>query len=149
MSAPPRTAVVSGASSGIGAATAIEMGRQGWQVAIGARRADRLEETAKRLEAAGGRAFVHPLDVTQPESVDAFCSAVERALGPVDLLVNNAGQNLPVLIHEATEEELRSDLEVNLLGAMWMTRRLLPTICLLYTSPSPRDATLSRMPSSA
>ncbi len=126
MSDSPRTAVVTGASSGIGAATAIEMGRQGWRVAIGARRAERLEETAKQVEEAGGRAFPHALDVTDAGSIDGFCAAAEQALGPVDLLVNNAGQNLPALIHEATDAELRSDLEVNLLGAMWMTRRLLP-----------------------
>ena len=126
MSASPRIAVVTGASSGIGAATAVEMGRRGWSVAIGARRAARLEETAKALEAAGGRAFAHPLDVAEPDSVVGFCAAAERALGPVDLLVNNAGQNRSALIHEASEDDLRSDLDVNLLGAMRMTRRLLP-----------------------
>jgi NADP-dependent 3-hydroxy acid dehydrogenase YdfG len=126
MTAPCRIAVVTGASSGIGAATAIEMGRQGWAVAIGARRAERLEETAKALEAGGGRAFASALDVTDTASVDAFCAATEQALGPVDLLVNNAGQNRSTLIQNASESEFRSDLEVNLLGAMWMTRRLLP-----------------------
>jgi len=122
----PRVAVVTGASSGIGAATSIEMAGQGWSVAIGARRAERLEETAKALEAAGGRAFASTLDVTDTSSVDAFCAAAEQALGPVDLLVNNAGQNRSALIQKATEAEFRSDLEVNLLGAMWMTRRVLP-----------------------
>ena len=119
-------AVVTGASSGIGAATALELGRQGWRVAVGARRVERIEEVAKQVEQEGGTAFAHALDVTDTGSVDAFCTAVEAGLGPVDVLVNNAGQNLSALVAEATVEELRSDVEVNLMGAIWMTRRLLP-----------------------
>ena len=122
----PRTAIVTGASSGIGAATAVEMGRSGWNVALGARRAERIEAVAKQVEAAGGRAFAHALDVTQPDSIDAFVAAAEEALGPVDLLVNNAGQNMSARIDEATVDELRLDVEVNLLGAMYMTRRVVP-----------------------
>lgn len=122
----PRTAIVTGASSGIGAATALEMGRLGWRVALGARRADRIEAVAKQVEAEGGRAFAHVLDVTRPDSIDAFLAAAEAALGPVDLLVNNAGQNMSARIDEATDEELRLDVEVNLLGAMYMTRRVVP-----------------------
>lgn len=121
-----RTAIVTGASSGIGADTAAELGRLGWRLALGARRLPRLQETAKRVEEAGGRAFAHPLDVRDPESVDAFCAAAERALGPLDLLVNNAGENRAGLIHEASVEDLRSDVEINLLGAIYMTRRVLP-----------------------
>jgi NADP-dependent 3-hydroxy acid dehydrogenase YdfG len=126
--ARPRVALVTGASSGIGAATALELGRAGWQVALGARRVDRLEEVAKQVEAEGGVAFAQRLDVTDTGSVDAFCSAAEDALGPVDLLINNAGLNLSALVAEATVEEIRLDIEVNLLGAIWMTRRLLPSM---------------------
>jgi NADP-dependent 3-hydroxy acid dehydrogenase YdfG len=122
----PRTAIVTGASSGIGAATAVELGRGGWRVAIGARRVDRLETVAKEVEAAGGAAFAKHLDVTDPESVDAFCTAAESAFGPIDLLVNNAGQNMSAKIAEATADELRLDVEVNLLGAMFVTRRVVP-----------------------
>ncbi len=128
MTEAARTAVVTGASSGIGAATARELARAGFRVALGARRAERLAEGAARIEEAGGHAFPHPLDVVDPVSVDAFCTAVEARLGPIDLLVNNAGQNRAARIHEASDEEVRSDLEVNLLGAIWMTRRLLPAM---------------------
>jgi len=121
-----RTAILTGASSGIGADTAVELGRLGYALALGARRLPRLQETAKKVEAAGGRAFAHPLDVRDPASVDAFCSAAERALGAIDLLVNNAGENRAALIHEATTDDLRSDVEINLLGAIYMTRRALP-----------------------
>ena len=122
----PRTAIVTGASSGIGAATAVELGRQGWNVALGARRAERIEAVAKQVEAEGGRAFAQVLDVTQPGSIDAFVAATEASLGPVDLLVNNAGQNMSARIDEATIDQLRLDVEVNLLGAMYMTRRVVP-----------------------
>ncbi len=122
----PRTAIVTGASSGIGAATAVELGRGGWRVAIGARRVDRLEGVAKQVEAEGGVALAKRLDVTDPASVEEFCTAVESALGPIDLLVNNAGQNMSALIAEATTDQLRLDVEVNLLGAMYMTRRVVP-----------------------
>jgi NADP-dependent 3-hydroxy acid dehydrogenase YdfG len=123
-----RVAVVTGASSGIGAATALELGRRGWRVALGARRVQRLEEVAKQIEAEGGTSFTHPLDVRDLDSVSDFCTAVEAALGPVDLLVNNAGQNLSALIAEASVEEIRDDVETNLMGAIWMTRRVLPTM---------------------
>jgi NADP-dependent 3-hydroxy acid dehydrogenase YdfG len=126
--ATSRTAIITGASSGIGADTALELGRLGFSLALGARRVARLEEVAGKIEKAGGRAFAHPLDVRDPESIDAFCSAAERALGPIDLLINNAGENRANLIHEATLEDLRSDVEINLLGAIFMTRRMLPSM---------------------
>jgi NADP-dependent 3-hydroxy acid dehydrogenase YdfG len=126
MAGARRVAVVTGASSGIGAATAVELARRGFAVAIGARRPDRIEEVAKRVEEAGVPACAHPLDVTDPASADAFCAAVEGTLGPVDVLINNAGQNLSARIAEASDEQLRLDVEVNLLGAMYMTRRIVP-----------------------
>jgi NADP-dependent 3-hydroxy acid dehydrogenase YdfG len=126
--ATQRTAIITGASSGIGADTALELGRLGFALALGARRAERLDEVAKRVEKAGGRVFAHPLDVRDVASVEAFCSASERALGPIDLLINNAGENRAALIHEATADELRSDVEINLLGAIFMTRRVLPAM---------------------
>jgi len=125
---PLRSAIITGASSGIGADTALELGRLGYRLALGARRVGRLEQVAKRVEKAGGRAFAHALDVRDADSVDAFCAASEQALGPIDLLINNAGENRAALIHEATPEDLRSDVEINLLGAIFMTRRVLPAM---------------------
>ena len=61
---PPKNAIITGASSGIGAATAVELARQGVHVALGARRESRLREVADAITVAGGRAFAHPLDVT-------------------------------------------------------------------------------------
>jgi short-subunit dehydrogenase len=122
----PRTAVVTGASSGIGAATAVELARRGVHVALGARRLDRLEEVAKRVEAEGGRAFVHALDVGRAESIEGFHDAARAALGEIDLLVNNAGFSALARLHEADPAVLEEELRVNLLGPMLLSRRVLP-----------------------
>jgi NADP-dependent 3-hydroxy acid dehydrogenase YdfG len=127
VSAPaPRTAIVTGASSGIGAATALALARRGWRVAVGARRRERIETVAKQVDEAGGQGFAHLLDVTDPASCTAFVDAASARFGPVDLLVNNAGQNLSARFDEASDDELRLDVEVNLLGALYMTRRVVP-----------------------
>lgn len=123
-----RTALVTGASSGIGAATARAFGRLGWPVALGARRAERLAEVAGEVRAAGGRAFAHPLDVTQPASIDGFFDAAEAELGTCDVVVSNAGLGIPRLLHEATPEDLRREVETNLLGALWVARRAIPRL---------------------
>ncbi len=125
MEQPARVVVVTGASSGIGAATAIELARRGYRLALGARRAERIGAVAKQILGSGGEAFAHSLDVTDPASADAFCAAVERTLGPIEVLINNAGQNLSARVAEASDEQLRLDLEINLLGPMYMTRRVL------------------------
>lgn len=123
-----KTVLLTGASSGIGAATAVELGRLGHRVAIGARRSDRLEEVARRVEAAGGRAFAHPLDVSRPESIDAFYAACEAAFGPVDVLINNAGMSVLNLLQNSKPEDLRAELDVNLLGPMLLCRRAIPSM---------------------
>jgi NAD(P)-dependent dehydrogenase (short-subunit alcohol dehydrogenase family) len=121
--ATTRTAVVTGASSGIGEAIAVALGGLGWRVAIGARRADKLAETARRVVEAGGNAFAHPLDVADPATVDAFFTAAEAALGPVDVLVNNAGIAWPGALHEVDDDMHRRVVETNLLGPIYMARR--------------------------
>jgi NADP-dependent 3-hydroxy acid dehydrogenase YdfG len=126
VSAPASTVIVTGSSSGIGAATAVELGKLGWRVALGARRVDRLEDVAKQVESAGGQAFVQRLDVADPASIDAFYDAAEAALGPVDVLVNNAGMSILNLLQDATTEDLRAELDVNLLGPMLLSRRAIP-----------------------
>jgi len=127
---PPesRTVVVTGASSGIGEATARALGALGWPVAIGARRIDRLKEIAGTIERAGGSAFHHPLDVSVPQSIDDFFDAVEKELGSADVVVNNAGVGIPRLLHEADVEELQTEIAINLLGPMLVSRRAIPAM---------------------
>lgn len=115
-----RTAVVTGASSGIGAATARLLAEQGWHVVIGARRLDRLEALADEI---GGTA--HALDVSDPASVDEFCSHVTDC----NLLVNNAGGALGMrTIAEADDAEWLRMYEINVMGTVRMTRGLLPAL---------------------
>jgi NADP-dependent 3-hydroxy acid dehydrogenase YdfG len=117
---------VTGASSGVGASIAAAFGALGWRVAIGARRTDRLAETAMAITAAGGRVFSHALDVTNPDSIDAFFAASEVELGAADVVVNNAGVGIPGRIHELPVADLERELATNLLGPMLVTRRALP-----------------------
>ncbi|ETZ97901.1 short chain dehydrogenase family protein [Mycobacterium kansasii 824] len=89
-----RPAIVAGASSGIGAATAIELAAHGFPVALGARRVDKCQEIAEKIQADGGAAVALPLDVTDPESVTDFvCDATEK-LGNIEVLV--AGPATPI-----------------------------------------------------
>jgi NADP-dependent 3-hydroxy acid dehydrogenase YdfG len=117
-----RTAVVTGASSGIGRAIAVELGGLGWAVALGARRTDRLAETAREVEGRGGTALPHPLDVTDPSSAERFFAAAEAGLGPVDVLVNNAGVATPGWIDEVPPDALAREVATNLLGPLLMSR---------------------------
>ncbi len=122
--AESRVAVVTGASAGVGRATAVALAGLGWTVALGARRVERLEEVAFEVRAAGGDAHLHSLDVTDPGSVDQFFEAVERAAGRVaDVLVNNAGLGYLGAIAEASTERLRAQVDTNLLGVLYCTRR--------------------------
>lgn len=115
-----KTAVVTGASSGIGAAAARALAGDGWRVVVGARRIERLRELATEI---GGEA--RRLDVTEPESVAEFCAAVDGCR----LLVNNAGGALGLDAVEASDEEKwRQMYESNAMGTMRMTRALLPRL---------------------
>jgi NADP-dependent 3-hydroxy acid dehydrogenase YdfG len=120
-----RVAAVTGASSGIGRAIAVAFGTLGWRVALGARRQDELEESARLAIEAGGEAFPCALDVTDAQSVDTFVTAAENVLGPVDALVNNAGVAIPGPFWELAPEELVQEVRTNLLGPMLCTRRVL------------------------
>ena len=115
-------AIVTGASSGIGPAIAVELGRLGWRIAVGARRVDRLDHTAAAVRDAGGEAFVHALDVTSADSVEAFVTAAEAALGPVEVLVNNAGMATPGWLHEIPTDAIEREVSTNLLGPLLMSR---------------------------
>src|SRR5689334_5541608 len=123
-----RIAVVTGASTGIGRAIAVGLGALGWPVAIGARRTDKLDETATLVEAAGGTVLACSLDVTDAGSVDAFVATVEDRLGPVAVLVNNAGIAVPGRFWELTPEQMDEEVRTNLLGPFLCTRRVLPAM---------------------
>ncbi len=126
MSKEARTALVTGASSGIGAAIALEMAALGWKLAIGGRRMDRLEQVAAKARAEGA-AEVHagPLDVADEASVERFFEASERTLGAADVIVNNAGASRFHWLAETDVRWLRTEVETNLIGPMLVTHRAL------------------------
>ena len=115
-----RHVVITGASSGIGAACARAFSRLGDRLSLGARRTDRLKSVAPS-------AFHHALDVTSAASVERFVAAAIAANGPIDVLVNNAGLARGVeKIAEGTGEAWREMIETNVLGLLEVTRRVLP-----------------------
>lgn len=121
----PRVAAVTGASAGVGREIAVALGGLGWTVAVGARRQDRLAETADAVRAAGGTPLAHPLDVTDPDSVETFFAAVEAEVGPVGALVNNAGVGYLGAVADVSVERLKAIVDTNLLGVLLCTQRAL------------------------
>jgi NADP-dependent 3-hydroxy acid dehydrogenase YdfG len=118
-------AVVTGASSGIGAATAVKLGEAGYRVVLTARRVDRLDEVAKRITAAGGTAQVHKLDVTDRTSVNALAGSLDRC----DVLVNNAGGAIGAdTIADSSADDWLAMYDVNVLGTLNTTQALLPKL---------------------
>jgi NAD(P)-dependent dehydrogenase (short-subunit alcohol dehydrogenase family) len=121
-----RAAVVTGASSGHGLATAQALAAAGHPVVLGARRLDRLEEAAAKIVADGGEAIGVALDLTDDASIDAFAAAAEERLGPIEIVVSNAGEVLPATALGMAPEDFARQVQVNLLGAHRLLHRLGP-----------------------
>ena len=119
-------AIVTGASSGIGEATAAALAAEGASVVLAARRAEELEALADRIESNGGEALAVPTDVTEEEDIDALVEETTDEYGGVDILVNNAGVMLLEPLERADRSNLRQMVEVNLLGLMNLTHAVLP-----------------------
>ena len=121
-------ALVTGASSGIGEATAEALAAEGASVALAARREDELRAVADSIESAGGEALVVPTDVTDEQQVEAMVEETVDALGGLDVLVNNAGVMLLEAVADADTDNWRQMVEVNLLGLMNATHAALPAL---------------------
>jgi NADP-dependent 3-hydroxy acid dehydrogenase YdfG len=121
-----QVAVVTGAGTGIGRATAIALGRAGARVVLSGRRREPLETVAAELRAAGTSALVQPGDVTRPEAAAALAEAASETWGRLDLLVNNAGLNARVRdLGAVSVDDWREVIEVNLHGTFLPTRSAL------------------------
>jgi NADP-dependent 3-hydroxy acid dehydrogenase YdfG len=116
-----KVALVTGASSGIGAATAVALADAGAAVAIGARRRDRLDTLATQLRDGGARVLPLDLDVTDEQACAAAVARTREELGGLDVLVNNAGVMLLGTIVGADTEDWRRMIETNVLGVLYMT----------------------------
>ncbi len=118
-------AVVTGASSGIGAATAVRLAGAGYQVVLTARRADRLAEVAGQITAAGGAAQARPLDVTDRAAVSALADSLDRC----DVLVANAGGAIGAdTVAASSPDDWQAMYQVNVLGTLHITQALLPKL---------------------
>jgi NAD(P)-dependent dehydrogenase (short-subunit alcohol dehydrogenase family) len=114
-----RVAIVTGAGSGLGARFAVALAEAGADVVLAARRADKLQEMACAVEAAGRRSLVVPTDVADAGQCAALADQAMAALGRIDILVNNAGVGPAVPAVRERPEEFRRVLDVNLMGAYW------------------------------
>jgi len=121
-----RTVIITGASAGIGAATARVLAMSGLRVAVCARRRERLDSLAASLRAAGGEALVYGLDVTDAAAVRAMVDDVGARWGGVDVLVNNAGRGLSTIVEDTKPEEFRELLELNVMAVFTATQAVLP-----------------------
>ena len=123
-----RPAVVTGASSGIGRATATALAALGHPVALGARRVDECEEAAAAIRAAGGEAVAIHLDLADGDSVEQFAETAVDALGEVEIIISNAALNMAGAVLYTDPAELEGVLEVNIVGTHRLVRSLVPAL---------------------
>lgn len=125
---PGKTAIVTGASSGIGAATARTLATHGANVVLAARRTDRLEQLAADIEADRGKALVVPTDVTDRSAVEALAARAREAFGRIDALVNNAGVMPLSTIEQLHVDDWDRMIDVNIKGVLYGVAAVLPAM---------------------
>jgi len=117
-----RVVIVTGAASGLGVSFAQGFAEAGADLVLGARRVDRMAQTATLVEQAGGRVRTHQTDVADPEQCQQLVDAAMAEFGRVDVLINNAGVGTAVPSTRETAEEFRAVIDVNLNGSYWMAQ---------------------------
>jgi len=121
-----RPAIVAGASSGIGAATALELAAHGFPVALGARRVEKCQELVDKIVADGGEAVALPLDVTDAESVSKFVAEATAAHGDIELVVAGAGDTFFGQLYEISTDDFEQQIQIHLIGANRLATAVLP-----------------------
>jgi dihydroanticapsin dehydrogenase len=123
-----KVAIVTGAGSGIGEASAIRLAEEGATVICADINGAAAESVAQGIVASGGKATSAAIDISDDMQCDAVVASAIKDFGTVDILVNNAGVNLPGVFHEVTNETIDRTLSVNIKGAMYLTRAVLPAM---------------------
>jgi short-subunit dehydrogenase len=123
-----RTAIVTGASSGIGMETALALARRSYAVVLAARRAQRLEQVAQQCRSIGAVALTVPTDVSDPRQVEALMARTVEQFGRVDVMVNNAGLGLFARVHETNEQDLHALFETNFFGVFYGCKAVAPVM---------------------
>ena len=117
-----RTAIVTGASSGLGVELAVALAEAGANVVVAARRAEQLESTADRIRAVGRRALTVRADVVDPQQCESLIDATMKEFGRIDILINNAGMGTAVPALRESPEQFRAVVDVNLHGTYWLSQ---------------------------
>jgi NADP-dependent 3-hydroxy acid dehydrogenase YdfG len=128
MASNGKVALITGASSGMGAATAVRLARDGARIVLAARRADRLEQVADQVRQAGGEAVVVPTDTSEHEQVRALVARALEAFGRIDVVFNNAGLMRVAPIEKLTVAEIDQMVKVNVLGVMYVLKEVVPVL---------------------
>ena len=135
MAGKGKVALITGAGSGIGRASAVALQGEGYDVVLAGRRAEELEKTASMAKAGGGRMLAVPTNVADPASVKALFAKAKSAFGRLDVLFNNAGMGAPAVpMEELPVEKWREVVEVNLLGCVYCAQEAM----LIMRSQSPK-----------
>ena len=121
-----RVAIVTGAASGIGEASAIRLAEEGAIVVCADLNLEGAEKTAKQITSSGGRANAFKIDISDSTQCDALALDTLKRYNAIDILVNNAGVNLPGTFHEVPNEIIQKTLQVNVAGMMYLTRACIP-----------------------
>jgi len=120
--------LVTGASSGIGAATAVRLAREGHRIALAARRVDRLEKVAEQVRRAGGEPLICPTDVGCAQAVRDLVDRTVASFGRIDVLFNNAGLMRVGPIEAMSDADIEQMIRINFLGAVWMVKAVVPVM---------------------
>lgn len=121
-----KVVVITGASSGLGEATARHLAALGAHVVLGARRQDRLDAIVREIVVAGGKAIAHPIDVTRKEDLSALVAKAVEAFGRIDVMINNAGLMAISPISELRVEEWDRMIDINIKGLLYGVAAALP-----------------------
>jgi short-subunit dehydrogenase len=128
MSIKNKVILITGASSGIGRATALAAGRAGASVIVAARRLERLQKVAEDIEASAGKALVVQTDLTEPSAIESLIQKSIEKFGRIDVLINNAGSGIYATVDETTADQMERLWRVNYMGTFHTIKNVLPVM---------------------